>query len=205
MLSKLGSRDEAVREFDRILSGELGIGPTSDEWAEALLGRGRALGERGRADLREYVERYSARFDYRARVAEAGLLLARAAIREGDWPAALDVLARIDPLSDQAPEIRQEIRSLKGDVLLGQGRWDEAAIAYDQAYRADLTSDERLWCLLGRARAFLRLGRREDARRDYENGRALYENRREAFDRSLAMHGKDVWGTTLETIERELQ
>lgn len=225
MLAELGLREDAVEEFGRLLSGTegLAIDPTAPEWAEALLGRGRALLElvvsmpaetptlrrrklaaEGRNDLREYLERYSERFDHRAGSVEASSLLARSAILERDWPAAMEALARIESLTEPGSEERQQARFLKGDALFGQGQWDRAVEAYSAAYRADLTSDDRLWGLIGRARAYVRLGRREEARRDFENGRAIYDGRKEMFDRSLAGKGKDIWGPALQALGKEL-
>ena len=58
-------------------------------------------------------------------------------------------------------------RGFRADILLAQARWEEAVEAYSESYRADLTSNDRLWGLIGRARAYLRLGRKDEARRDY--------------------------------------
>jgi tetratricopeptide (TPR) repeat protein len=225
MFAELGLREDAVEEFGRILSGTegLAIDPTAPEWADALLGRGRALLElvlllppeapalrrrklaaQGRSDLREYLERYSERFDHRAGSAEASSLLARSAILDRDWPAAMEALGRIDSLTEPGSEQRQQARFLRGDALFAQGQWDQAVEAYSAAYRTDLSSDDRLWGLIGRARAYVRLGRRDEARRDFENGRAIYDGRKDAFDRSLAGKGKDVWGPALEALEKEL-
>jgi tetratricopeptide (TPR) repeat protein len=225
MFAELGLREDAVEEFGRILSGTegLSIDPTAPEWAEALLGRGRALLElvasmpmdasaprrrkqaaQGRSDLGEYLERYSERFDHRAGSVEASSLLARSAILDRDWPAAMEALGRVETLTEPGSEPRQQARFLRGDALFAQGQWDQAVEAYSSAYRADLSSDDRLWGLIGRARAYVRLGRREEARRDFENGRAIYDGRKEAFDKSLAGRGKDVWGPALEALGKEL-
>ena len=88
--------------------------------------------------------------------------------------------------------------------MLGQGLWEGAVEAYSEAYRAYLASDERLWGLIGRARAYLHLGRRDEARRDYENGKAIYDEKRESFDKSLAGRGREVWGPALEALGKEL-
>ena len=201
----------------------LTIDPRDPGWADALLGRGRALLElaaplpvadasnrrrklaaEGRGDLRQYLERYGESFDHRAGAVEASYLLARAALAERDWPSAMDALNRIETLADPESEFRQQARFLKGDALLAQGLWEPAVEAYSAAYRAYLTSDERLWGLVGRAQAYLRLGRRDEARRDYENGRAIYDEKKDAFDKSLAGRGKDVWAPALEALGKEL-
>ena len=113
----------------------------------------------------------------------------------------MEILSRLEAFPDEDSEARQEARSLKGDVLLAQGRWAEAAAAYDAAYRTDLASDDRLWGLIGRARAYLRLGRKEEARRDYENGKALYDDRKDALDPSRS--GR-FWGPALEALGKDL-
>jgi tetratricopeptide (TPR) repeat protein len=223
MFAELGLREDAVEEFGRILGGSegLAIDPRDPRWADALLGRGRArlelaasatdasnrrrkLAAEGRGDLREYLERYAGSFDHRAGAVEASSLLARAALAERDWPLAMEELSRIETLADPESEPRQQARFLRGDAFLGQGLWEKAVEAYSAAYRATLTSDERLWGLVGRAQAYLRLGRREEARRDYENGRAIYDEKKDAFDMSLAGRGKDVWRPALEALGKEL-
>jgi tetratricopeptide (TPR) repeat protein len=225
LFAELGLREDAVEEFGRILGGAdgLAVDPEKAEWAEALLGRGRALLElvaslplsdasnrrrrlasEGRGDLREYLERYGDRFDRRPGVLEACSLLARTAIAERDWPSAMEVLVRMESMSGSDKELRQQAGFLKGDALLGQGLWERALEAYSAAYRADLNSDERLWGLIGRSRAYLQLGRRDEARRDYENGRAIYDGRKDAFDKSLAGRGREVWGGALEALGKEI-
>jgi tetratricopeptide (TPR) repeat protein len=225
LFAEFGLREDAVEEFGRIVGGMdgLAVDPEKTEWAEALLGRGRALLElvaslpltdastrrgrlasEGRGALREYLERYGERFDRRAGVLEACSLLARMAIAERDWPSAMEALVRMESMSGSDKELRQQAGFLKGDALLAQGLGEQALEAYSAAYRADLNSNERLWGLIGRSRAYLQLGRREEARRDYENGRAIYDGRKDAFDKSLAGRGREVWGAALEALGKEI-
>ncbi len=224
MFAELGMREDAIEEFGRILSpaGALSIDPRAPEFADALRERGRALLElvssipttdasnrrrrlaaQGGNDLREYLDRYADQYDHRAGAVEAGYLLARLAIGEREWAKAMEALTRIEGVGGADSEFLQQARFLKGDILLGQGEWEKAVDAYSRAYKADLASDERLWGLIGRARAYLRLGRRDEARHDFENGKAIYEEKKETFDASLAGRGKDVWGPALEALGKE--
>jgi tetratricopeptide (TPR) repeat protein len=226
MMADLGRLPEAILEFERLLRDPaLGIDPRTEEWGEALLGRGCALlevadaaAEPGRPPLRrearqafeEYLERYAPAGPLGPRALEAGTLLVRARTAEGEWKEALDraddLLSRLpshDP--EEGKDFVLELRFLRGDLLSRLGRHEEAARAYGAAFRRHSTEPERLWGLVGRARALLRLGRRDEALREGERARAVYETEREAFDRSLAGRGRRFWSGELEALAGEVR
>jgi tetratricopeptide (TPR) repeat protein len=225
MLEELGRRDDAMAEYDRILRAtDLAVDPGSPEWSEALLGRGRAelelaltldpkaeedrrrkLEGDGRRALREYVERYGSQESFRGGVVEAEFGLARSAMHARQWAQALRSLEEVERRGPPDSEIVLQARFLKGDALYSQGDWVGAAAAYQDAYRKYLDRDLRVWGLIGRARAFARMGQKAEARRDYENSVALYEDRRSTLDRSFAGHGKEWWGAALEALRKELK
>ncbi len=224
MLSELGRHAEALREFERIVRERgLGIDPRSEEWAEALLRRGRALNEiardlpeperppvlrEARQAFQEYLDRYAAAGTVGAGALEAGASVVRIRSDEGEWNAALerldDLLARL-PAGDP-PDMREaamELRFLRGELLSLLGRHEEAAAAFDAACRRHSTEPERLRGLLGRARAMLRLGRTEEARVDLERARAVYESERGRLDRLMAGRGVELWGGELDALAME--
>lgn len=226
MMSDLGRLPEAIREFDRLLRDPaLGIDPRTEEWGEALLGRGRALlevadasAEPARAPLQrearqafeEYLERYAPSGPPGPRALEAGAFLVRLRAQEGEWKEALDrldgLLSRLpSPEPEGSGDFALELRFLRGDLLSQLGRYEEAARAYGAAVRRHSGEPERLWGYVGRARALMRLGRRPEALVEGERARAVYESDRAAFDRSLAGRGRQFWNGELEALSREVR
>ncbi len=144
------------------------------------------------------------------RALEAGTCLVRLRVAEGEWKGALerldDLLSRLPSL--EPPEGRDlvlELRFLRGDLLSLLGRHEEAARSFGAAYRRHSADPERLWGLVGRARALIRMGRLDEARRDSDRARAVYESEREAFDRSLAGRGREYWRGELDALAREVR
>jgi tetratricopeptide (TPR) repeat protein len=226
MMSDLGRLPEAVREFERLLRDPaLGIDPRTEEWGEALLGRGRALlevadaaAESARPPLRrearqafeEYLERYAPSGPLGPRALEAGTFLVRLRAEEGEGKEALErldgLLARLpSPDPEEGKDFVLELRFLRGDLLSRLGRHEEAARAYGAAARRHSAEPERLWGYVGRARALMRLGRRDEALLEGERARAVYESERAAFDRSLAGRGRRFWNDELEALAREVR
>lgn len=233
MLAGLRRREEAVVECDRVWRDpSLGLDPQAEEWSEALLLRGRLLLElaeelrakgpedrrrqrllEGREALREYLERYGTAPSPRPGSLEASYLLMRVDSTERDWRGALEHLRRMDRLAELLPasarvahaEALRVSRFMEGELLYNVGEFADAARAFGEAYRRFAGSEDRLWGLVGRARAHLRLGRRDEARRDYTNGRAVFEGQRESFEKSLAGRGREWWGAELDSLAKELQ
>lgn len=224
ILAALGERAEAAAAFQRLLTEDVGITPEAAEWEAALLGRGRALLELGQAaeegdakaermaearrTLAEYIERYATDGAPRAGVVEASYLLGRAAMEARDWTGAVDALARAaaaEPADERARLYQKEARFLRGDLYFAAGRYDEAERAYAEASRRHAGSPDRLWGVIGRARALARLGRVDEARREARTGRALFEESRPGYEASFDGKGRDYWIAALETIEKELR
>ncbi len=234
VLSELGRHEEAILEFREVLRNpDLDTSPASPsgEWREALLGLGKALLQaavtgpadraperlrEARRELREYLDRYAPPGAPAAPGAiDAAFLLARAAIAERELKAAREGLAELRRIAAEAPprkgspayDTLKQARFLEGDVLLDLGEFDQAAQAYGAAIREHGTEPERLWGLVGRARAYRRrpAPRVADARRDRESARALFERQREDYEKSLGGHGAAYWRAELDDLDRELQ
>lgn len=203
LLAELGRFDASVAEYDRILKDyRLGIDPRTPEWAEALLGRGRSLLEARRLpEARDSLEEYLERYAPEGGAAEASLLLARTGIARGSLKDAARALASLGP--GEGGGFVREARFLKAEVHEASGEYEDAARAFGEAYRRAGDGAERLRGLLGRARALIRLGRKDEARRDYEIGLSIYGENRKAYDDSLAGYGRRYWSFALEGLERE--
>jgi tetratricopeptide (TPR) repeat protein len=217
ILEDLGRTEEALKEYERLLRArEVDSDPTRPEWAAALLRKATLLLDlRRTGDARPAIDEYLERYGDAGGtgVVRAADLAARAAQREARWADGLAALARLRAAFERlAPEERPAFASLVrdadflvGDFRLGLGDAEGALHAYAEAYRKHIASDERLWGLLGRGRALARLGRLEEARRDYANGRVLLEERAEHFASMLGGRGRDYWAAELDLLAREIR
>lgn len=110
------------------------------------------------------------------------LLLAEIAIEDRAYDDAhgylLDVLNLAEP--DELEAVRNASFRL-GDVLYLQRKYVEAADAYDRAVRRFATHDERLWGHIGRCKALLALGRKQEARIEFGKATALLEKNPDAY------------------------
>jgi tetratricopeptide (TPR) repeat protein len=205
MLAGIGRHEEAISEFDRAQVSA--ADPRREEWARALLGRGRALIEIGRVGdgrvvLEEHLERYGT-------TVETVYSLVRAAIREGEWHAGLDRLAELSRITgaDRAvyEDLLREAMFLEGDFHCALGDYPAAIRAYGKAYREHVFSHDRLWGLIGRARALARLDRKQEARRDYEHCRTIFAESLPVYEASLAGRGKEYWTIELDALAKEVR
>lgn len=211
--------DEALATYDRVLKArEVNTSPARDDWAVALLGRGRTLlrlerPAEARKVLLEYLERYAEGPAPTPASLEAAWLLVTVAIEERRWKPGLaqlrdlEALAGRVPVEDRGPyaEILKEARFVEGDLLFHLGDFAGASRAYGEAARKHSDSEDRLWGLIGRARSLARLERKEEARRDYTNARAIFDGARESLEKSLAGHGRDYWETALDALAKEIR
>lgn len=212
--ASLQKDDDALATYDRILKArEVATSPARDDWARALLGRGRVLLRQGRAPearkaLEEYLERYAEGPAPSPASIEAARLLVAAAVEERQWKAALGRLRDLQSLSariaepDRAPyaDLLKEARFVEGDVQLNLEDYAAAAKAYADAVRGVERPEDRLWGLIGRARALSRLERKDEARRDYSSARELFDR-----ETALAGHGREYWEIALSALEREVR
>ncbi|MHC4608548.1 MAG: hypothetical protein ACYTAF_16675, partial [Planctomycetota bacterium] len=73
------------------------------------------------------------------------------------------------------------------------------------AYSRYVARPERLWGLIGQARAAIRTQRLPEARRLYERAVELYEKNRKTYDEDMfAGLGGEHWPAYLDTLRREL-
>jgi len=208
--------EAALATYDRVLKArDVATSHEKDDWALALLGRGRCLLQLSRpADARraleEYLERYAEGAAPTPASVEAAWLLVRAAIDERQWRAGLDRLRMLDALAarltetDRAPyqDHLNEARFVEGDLQFNLGDYAAAYRAYGEAVRTSAGSDDRLWGLIGRARTLARLERIEEARRDYTSAKQLFE---EARDKAPGSHARDYWDIALQALAREVR
>jgi len=206
--------EEALATLDRILKArDVTTSPAQDDWAKALLARGRALtrllrNAEARKSLMEYLERYGEGAAPRPASIEASWLLVQVAIQERQWKAGLTQLRDLDDRAarvaeaDRAPysELLKEARFVEGDLHLNLEDYKSAFQAYAEAVRRHADSEGRLWGLIGRATALARLERKEEARKDYSNARALLDE-----EKALAGRGRDYWEIALEALAREVR
>ncbi|HXG61900.1 MAG TPA: tetratricopeptide repeat protein, partial [Planctomycetota bacterium] len=199
ILAGAGRTAEALREFERLRTDpSVGAEPRDPEWAGALFESARLTLDRRL--LAEYLERYGETGAFPREAMEAAWLLARVALREGDAPAALGALDRMEALGPRAPDAPRlkQARFLRGEVLAALGRWEEAERAFDAAYRNHLDDAGRFQALAGRARALARLDRREEARRALETARELFTAA------PAGLYGR-FWTGTLDALAGELR
>jgi tetratricopeptide (TPR) repeat protein len=199
ILAGAGRTAEALREFERLRTDpSVGAEPRDPEWAGALFESARLTLDRRL--LAEYLERTGDTGAFPREAMEAAWLLARVALREGDAPAALGALDRMEALGPRAPDAPRlkQARFLRGEVLAALGRWEEAERAFDAAYRNHLDDAGRFQALAGRARALARLDRREEARRALETARELFTAA------PAGLYGR-FWTGTLDALAGELR
>jgi tetratricopeptide (TPR) repeat protein len=192
LLASVGD-DQALPELEKFFTWpQLAVGPLSREWREALLLKAR-LHERARnpdaarATLQNFVELYGPPDSGapRGEVAFARVQLAVAEMQARRWPEALKLLdeARTELRATADPSEADSIELagiIAGDAYLGLGKPAEARLSYDVAARAIAAPAWRIVALVGRGRASLRLGMREEAGTDYKRARALYDTNRAA-------------------------
>ena len=208
--------EAALATYDRVLKArDVATSPEKDDWALALLGRGRCLLQLSRpADARkaleEYLERYAEGAAPTPASVEAAWLLVRTAIDERQWRTGLDRLRMLDALAARLSEAERtpyqdhlnEARFVEGDLQFNLGDYPAAVRAYGEAVRRSGDSDDRLWGLIGRARTLARLERIEEARRDYTSAKQLFE---EGRDKAPGSHARDYWDVALQALAREVR
>ncbi|HLY09721.1 MAG TPA: tetratricopeptide repeat protein [Planctomycetota bacterium] len=210
------SWDAALATYDRVLQArEVLTSPERDDWAQALLGRGRTLLQlsrpaQARAVLEEYLERYADGAAPAPASVEAAWLLVRAAIDERQWKTGLDRVRSLDTIASRLPESDRasvqdrlrEARFVEGDLLFQVGDYAAAIRAYGEAAGKTAASDDRLWGLIGRARSLARLERIEEARREYRSARALFD---QGPGPSTAGRAREYWDVALQELAREVR
>jgi len=212
--AELQKSEDALATYDRILKArEVATSPSQEDWARALLGRGRALLDLSRiADARkvleEFLERYGDVAAPRPASVEASWLLVRVAIEERRWKAGLEQLTGLAALAARFPErvrapysaLLSEARFVEGDLRFTLDDYAAAAQAYAEATRRAAEPEERLRGMIGRARALSRLERKDEARRETASARALFDS-----DSSLAGRGREYWQIALDALAREVR
>jgi hypothetical protein len=215
----LGAADrwpDALSEIDRVLKArDVATAPDKDDWAQALLARGRALlrlqrPAEARKSLEEYLERYAEGAVPTPASLEAAGLLVEVAIEERQWQTGLGRLRLLETFAgrlsdaDKAPYASrlQEVRFLEGDLQFSLGDHAAAYRAYGDAVRSRSSAEDRLRGLIGRARSLARLERLEEARKDYTSARAILE---QGSEPSSGGHGKEYWEVALEALAREVR
>ncbi len=178
--------------------------------------RRRRTNAEARRLFEEYVERYavalSSSVSPPAEAIDAAFAVARIALESRAWSEAsswvektLAYAARIPPPQREAQEPRlRQARFLLGDVYYNEGRYEDALVAHEAAFRRHANSDERLGAFLGRIRALLRLGRKDEAKRAFEESRNAWSTAREQFDASMGGAGREFWPARLREVEEEL-
>lgn len=213
VLMSSGRLEEALATYERVLKArEVATSPVREDWAQALLGRGRALlrlgrpGEAGKA-LREFHERYGEGPTPAPASIAAARLLVSVAIEEKAWKAGLAALRALEEISRRvaAPErapyqgALREAKLLEGDLQYRLEDYASAAQAYGEAAGAAADPEDRLWGLIGRARSLLRQGQREEAKGDCTAARAILE------EKSWTGPGRGYWETALGALLREIR
>jgi len=208
--AELQSPEEALATLDRVLKArEVATNPERDDWARALLGQGRALVRLSRpAEAARLLGEFLERYPQSPAAIEAAWLLVGVAVEERKWKEALGRLDELEavasgvPEADRAPyaEMLREAKFMKGDVHFNLDDFAAAERAYVDAVRREAGSEDRLWGLIGRARALARLERKDEARRHYASARAILDEQKAPVGR-----GREYWEIALEALEKEVR
>jgi len=207
---------EALAVVDRVLKArEVATAPDKDDWAQALLARGRALLRLHRAadarkSLEEYLERYAEGAVPTPASLEAAGLLVEVAIEERQWKTGLDRLRLMETFAgrltdaDKAPFAGRlrEARFVEGDLQFCLGDYAAAYRSYGEAVRHTSGPEDRLRGLIGRARSLTRLERLEEARKEYTRAIVIFD---EDKDKPYGVRGREYWEIALEALAREVR
>ncbi len=235
ILLELGRPQEAIEVLHPLLrEPQFSLDPREPEWGEALLLQGLAYSriaggasasnmapETARMQaarlLKEYLERFSKGLDSQQKLSsgilEASFSLSRLATQEKRWAEAgqhlIDMIRYSADIpsserSDQDASLRRA-HFLLGDLYLNQGKDREAIEAFERAARKYATSEDRIWGLVGRARALIRSGDEGEARKAVQFAKSTYANNPEMFNDSMNGQGKTYWPAALTALEAELE
>jgi TolA-binding protein len=211
--AELQKDEDALATYVRVLKArDVATSPVQDDWARALLGRGRTLVRLNRsADARkileEYLERYAEGPAPKAASLEAASLLVACAVQERDFKQALERTRRLDSIAAKVPEgARAPYAGLLNGARLDEAEFrfqleDYAAAhrLYLEAARLSSAGEERLRALIGAGRSLARMGRRDDARRELVNAKAILDRQDFVGPR------RDYWNLALSEFEGDLR
>ncbi|MCK9285027.1 MAG: response regulator [Rhodocyclaceae bacterium] len=110
-------------------------------------------------------------------------------------------LAACDELLAGDSRYQFDVLRLKGDLLIGLERPDEAL----QLYEGALQQRETPWAAVGRARALAALGRTEEASENLHKALDAYPNYLAAYDSLAALLEKSDKGAAQDVVERALK
>ncbi|MBI3857819.1 MAG: tetratricopeptide repeat protein [Planctomycetes bacterium] len=179
--ARLQEPEQALATYDRVLKArEVATSPERDDWARALLGRGRALVQLSRtAEAQKVLREYLRRYHERPTSIEARWLLAGVAIREGKWDLAITWIDELEKAaeSDPAPhrDLLKEARFVRAGLRFTLGDYAAALRGFEEAAGADPAFEDRLRSQIGRARCLSRLDRKEDARKALAEARTMID------------------------------
>jgi tetratricopeptide (TPR) repeat protein len=235
ILLELGKPLEAIEVLHPLLrEPQFSLDPREPEWGEALLLQGLAYGriaggvragnmapETARMQatrlLKEYLERFSKGLDSQQKLSpgilEASFSLSRLATQEKRWAEAGQHLVDMIRYSADIPSSERSDHEaslrrahfLLGDLYLNQGKDQEAGEAFEKAARKYATSEDRIWGLVGRARALIRIGDEGEARKAVQLAKLTYANNPEMFNESMNGQGRTYWPAALAALEAELE
>lgn len=199
-----GDLETAIRSLRNLLTDSDRILPTSQVWKQAkfeighlryeLARRLRAEGQvqRARDAFRAAQQELNEALTFFPDEAKPGILaldlLARIAAEDGEHAKSLDLLERLLALGEVADEegnaakveepyatVCELARVRRADCLFCLGRLEDAADAYQEAFRQVIRREEALDCLHRQAVCELRLGRGADAARTLDQARGVLE------------------------------